>query len=244
MLARILHYAKCVLVLAGLVLGCLYFCFTLAPQIGRTLGFFQSETISVNGESLSLDKAIIAKACNSDGKSCINNVLLLTGYIDEGMLKKVEELANDHQVKTLCFASRGGSKEAAIKLGYWITKSHSNTCMAEKYLTENGLTITNPVCASACPYILAMGEQRTALGSQYEIGIHSSGMSIDFGLFSFTFNSRKSDAVDKYQEMLKSSNSSAEHIQMLSDSLETGFESKRYLTPEEQSQYALFTKYH
>lgn len=218
--------------------------FTFIPQIARVLGLSQSESVSVGNETVSLDKAIIAKACTGDGKTCIDDVILLSGYIDQGMIEKIEVLAKEHQVNTICFATRGGSKEAAIRIGEWINKTHRNTCMAEKYFTTGDLIVNAPLCASACPYILAMGFERTALGSRFKIGIHSSGSTLDFGIFSFDNSSSRSDATKGYKEMLESSNNSSSHLQMLYDSLDTRFDSKRYLSSEEQKQYALFTEYH
>lgn len=243
-LSKCAKYKILILVLVLISPLLLFFIFTYIPQIPRSLGLLQSEKVSVGNEIISLDKAIIAKACTEDGKTCIDDVLLLSGYIDEGMIKKIKSLANEHQVNTICFATRGGSKDAAIQIGEWINKTHKNTCMAEKYFTAVDLTLTSPLCASACPYILAMGVERTALGSHFKIGIHSSGSTLDFGIFSFGKNSSRSDATKDYKKMLESSNNSSSHIQMLYDSLDTRFDSKRYLSSEEQKQYALFTEYH
>lgn len=244
MVPKIARYTIYVVALVVVVLALLLFVFTYIPLVPRLLGSTQSEAVSVGNESTSLDKAIISKACTGDGKTCIDNVLLLSGYIDQGMIERIDYLTNAHKINTVCFATRGGSKEFAIKIGEWINKNHKNTCMAEKYLTSNDLTIKSPLCASACPYLLAMGVERTALGSNFKIGIHSSGSTWDFGIFSFETSSSRSNAIKGYKEMLANSSNSSSHLQMLYDSLDTRFDSKRYLSSEEQKQYALFTEYH
>ena len=222
----------------------LLFMFTVIPKAYKGLGYDRSETVVIQGESHALNKAVIARACTHDGKTCIDDVLLVSGDLDEGSIGAIKQLDGNLQVDTVCFASRGGDKNAAIKIGQWIKSKHLNTCIAEKYLTTDGVTMSSPLCASACPYILAMGHKRTALGRDFKIGIHNSGTNLNFGLFTYKANSFEFMALRGYQPMLRESGdpSSAQHLEMLYDSLATPFYELKYLTPTEQKKYVLFTE--
>jgi hypothetical protein len=243
--SRITRFAVNLILLVAATLLVLLFAFTFIPLIYKTLGFSSSETISVKNEPVTLDKALIAKACTRDEKNCIDQVLLVSGDLDRGTISAIKQLKGSSlQVDTVCFASRGGDKDVAIDIGEWIKKNHLNTCIAEKYLTTDGITMNSPLCASACPYILAMGHKRTALGSNFRIGIHSSGTILNFGLFTYRITALDYMGLGGYKPMLENSGdiNSAQHVELLEDSLATPFDELKYLTTAEQKKYALFTE--
>jgi hypothetical protein len=192
-----------------------------------------------------LDKALLARACSRDGKTCIDNVLLVTGYLNQGTFKAIKDYKSKTEFDTVCFHSGGGNKDAAIEIGQWINDKNLNTCMAEKYLTTNGYTVSPTLCASACPYIFAMGQKRTALGSDFSIGIHSTGTQLGFGKFTYRISVPGFSALSGYESMLTGGghSGSEKHVKMLHESLDIDFDKMKYLTSDEQEAYALFTEH-
>ncbi|WP_306579263.1 hypothetical protein [Pseudomonas sp.] len=242
-LFRVMCYAVGVVLTALVVL---FFTFTIIPSAYKSFGFNRSGEIATQAGKVVMDKALIAKACDRHEKACIDNVLLVSGDLDGGTISAIKQLIADVGVDTVCFNSRGGDKSTAIDIGKFIKRNKLNTCMAEKYLTAKGDTITQRLCASACPFVLAMGRKRTALGNDLRIGIHSSGTNLDFGLFMLRVNALDFVALHGYEAMLKQSNvvGSRAHVKMLHDSLSTPFDGMRFLSTDEQKQYALFTDNH
>ncbi|MFP6798890.1 MAG: hypothetical protein VCA39_07225 [Pseudomonas sp.] len=165
----------------------IFFPCTIFPHIKRS--FSLNETIEVPshsnvGSSASLDKALFANACNKDESYCLKDVILVTGIIDQGTIYSIDKLISKGESDTICFRTPGGNIDAAIAIGEWIDRHNLKTCLAEKYIIKERGSLSSTICASACPFIFAMGEERISIGTDIKVGIHRSGGSIDFFVFS------------------------------------------------------------
>lgn len=218
---------------------------TLFPQIKRSLGFNDTVEFSSNGgNEVTLDKALVVTACNKEETSCLKDVILVMGRIDQGTIESINKLVEKNKSNTICFRTPGGDIDSAVAIGKWIESNNFNTCLAEKYLIKGRGTLNSTTCASACPFILAMGNDRISVGTNIKVGIHRSGGSLDFCFFCIDLNAMDFIAIDKYKEMLNRPKrvESKKHISMLEDSLQIDFSDIKYLSPKELNEYEFFTK--
>jgi hypothetical protein len=219
-----------------LLISCTYF-----PEAKRMLGFNDTISVRDGDKKVDLDKALIVDACNADKTICLKDVILIKGRLDEGTINSIKNLKGPNN-KTICLDSRGGNIDIATNIGSWIKANNYNTCLAEKYVIKEKGTISSTVCHSACPFILAMGNERTMVGENFKIGIHHSGGTLDLCFCSFDFNAFAFIATDKYEEMLSLSNASEQHQNMLNDSLKIDFSDNQVLSQLEIDKYKLFTQ--
>ena len=204
------------------------------------LGFNDTVSVKDGDKKIDLDKALIVDACNEDKTTCLKDVILIQGRLDEGTISSIKKL-KDVNNKTICFDSRGGNIDVATRIGSWIKENNFNTCLADKYIIKGKGTISSTICHSACPFILAMGNERTMVGENFKIGIHHSGGTLELCFCSFDFNALSFIAIDKYKEMLSLSNASKQHLTMLEDSLKISFSDIKVLSQPEVDKYKLFT---
>lgn len=219
-----------------LLISCTYF-----PEAKRMLGFNDTISVKDGDKKVDLDKALIVDACNAEKTICLKDVILIKGRLDEGTISSIENLKGPNN-KTICFDSRGGNIDVATRIGSWIKENNFNTCLADKYIIKEKGTISSTICHSACPFILAMGNERTMVGENFKIGIHHSGGTLDLCFCSFYFNAFDFIATNKYKEMLSLSNASKQHLTMLEDSLKINFSDNNILSQLEIDKYKLFTK--
>lgn len=218
---------------------------TIFPHLKRSFGL--NETIefhSSSGNEVSLNKALFANACNIDESFCLKDVILVMGRIDQGTIDSIEKLLSKGKSDTICFRTPGGNIDSAVVIGKWIDKNNFNTCLAEKYLIKGRGSLESTTCASACPFIFAMGDERISIGSDIKIGIHRSGGTIDFCFFCFDVNAFDYVAINKFKQMLdrKDRPESGKHLLMLEDSLEVEFSDIKFLSHNELENYEFFTK--
>ncbi|SFG01444.1 hypothetical protein [Neptunomonas qingdaonensis] len=220
---------------------CSYVLCTYIPGFKRELGFYDTISVSDGDENVDLDKALIVDACNQDKTSCLKNVILIKGRLDEGTISSIKNLKGPNN-KIICFDSPGGSINTATEIGYWIKENGFDTCLAEKYIVKNKRVLTTTVCYSACPFVFVMGNERIMIGNDFQVGLHHSGGTVDFCFCSFNYNSLEFVANNKYKEMVGLSNASEQHINMLDDSLLIDFSEIYILPPTKFDKYKLFTK--
>ena len=202
---------------------------------------FPSEAVEVADKSIEIKKAMLGDACNKENTDCKKNVLIIIGAIDDGTLSAVEQVAEKTKFDTVCFNSPGGNADAAQRIGNWIKSNNLNTCLAERYKLENGVTTSKVQCQSACPYLLLMGKTRTALGSDFNIGVHRSGVPVDLCVCHFKLNEFwPYFSTSGYRDMLGRSDEAEIHQSLLSDSLEVDSTSIHRLTQAELEKYAVF----
>ncbi|QJP95691.1 MULTISPECIES: hypothetical protein [Pseudomonas] len=215
---------------------------TNVPMVWRSI--FPNDTLETVDKSKVVKKAMLGEACNKENSTCKKNVLIILGAIDDGTVKAIEQLAEKETFDTVCFGSPGGSAGVATRIGRWIKSNNLNTCMAEHYKLEGGIDVSNVECQSACPYLLVMGKTRTALGSDFNIGVHSSGVPLDFCVCRFKVNEFwPYVSTSDYRKMLEGSDEAEIHLRLLSDSLEVDSTSIHRLTQSELEKYAVFNAY-
>ncbi|WP_439821520.1 hypothetical protein ACSPX5_09330 [Pseudomonas sp. HLG18] len=202
---------------------------------------FPNDTVEVADKSMVIKKAMIGEACNKESTDCKKNVLIIIGAIDDGTAKAIDHLAETATFDTVCFSSPGGSAGIAQDIGNWIKSRHFNTCMAERYKLEGGIGISNVQCLSACPYLLLMGKTRVALGSDFSIGVHRSGVTFDLCVCHFKVNEFwPYVSTWGYRDMLGHSDQPEIHQSLLSFSLDVDSTDIHNLTQAELKKYAVF----
>jgi hypothetical protein len=118
-----------------------------------------------------------AKLCISD--KCDEDIVLAKGQIVastfDDFIKFIEDQSLDNKKATICFDSPGGLNESAFNVGKEISKRGYNTCVSKNYLSSSGEKISNAECNSVCPFVFLSGENRRLIGSDFFLGVHSSG---------------------------------------------------------------------
>lgn len=128
-------------------------------------------------------------ACKK-GQTACQEAAIFIGDVNDSKSTEFSLFKTAHpDIKMMCFHSPGGSTRAAKALSGEMQKSSFNTCMAEEYYyyppvldykrplqVAGELTPvkfkTEAKCGSACPFLLASGDQRLAIGEEFSIGIH------------------------------------------------------------------------
>jgi hypothetical protein len=92
----------------------------------------------------------MAQACTLDESSCLEDVILVLGKLDQGAIDSIDTFLKEGMPDTICFRTPGGQSDAAVSIGNWIRNNKINTCLAEKYIIEGKVTLNSTVCFSAC----------------------------------------------------------------------------------------------
>jgi hypothetical protein len=204
-------------------------------------------------DSLILPNVVIADACDENDQNCMKNVILINSAISLNTIESFNKLKLPENVDTVCFSSSGGNVEVSILIGNYIKKHGFNTCMASKYkihniLQDGGvLTMHTGGCASMCPLILLMGEERYAIGGNFKIELHHIGKTRNYCICEIKTNSSDSDG--DVISMLSSVGTESDinkKIDFFRLSQETDFkEDKLYrVTEDELQKYRVFTEYY
>lgn len=222
------------------VLSLLFLCSFIIPAYKE----YFAPPSSVNdgrGNTVLLEKAVFADACNAQTKACLKGVLLISGNFEPATGAAIIKLAKSphREVTTVCFRSNGGSNDVAKPLMNIIREGKLNTCLADEYHLEDGTVLTGTRCLSACPLVVLAGAERINLGENLKIGIHHSGQAVDFCFFCWRINSGGSDFAD----YLKGSPDSEQHLALFKRSRLTDTNDIDLLSPAEWRQYRVFTQY-
>ena len=148
---------------------------------------------SVNGVRR-MNNVMRADACNSHGEDCIKDVLLIRGTITVSTLFDLNQMFERHTTTTVCLDSPGGSGVIAWFISHWIAAKNLNTCMAASYrLLDFPVKLSKAACFSACPFVLASGQQRIAVGYEHgdiqTIGVHQGRIGLSSCLCDYTLAS-------------------------------------------------------
>ena len=149
---------------------------------------------------------IVFKGEACDGSGCyLNEVLVLNSEINDTSANELISKHNKNKdIKTICFNSRGGETSAAIKIINHIQFHDLSTCLADKYIGDDGVDIIRKgqttVCQSACPLILIAANNRLRIGRKQSLGVHHTGTEIKFGIFSFKYNCGGTEYIEAYKD--------------------------------------------
>lgn len=136
-----------------------------------------------------IEKVIVVDACESGGRNCKNNAVLVRGWLDEETITSFKTLLDTNiKFDTVCLSSPGGHNDTAIALMDYVRETKLNTCIAEEYYSDGLLLTDKGTCKSSCPFILLMGQERHHIGTNIDIGIHHSGKKIDICATCFYIN--------------------------------------------------------
>ena len=145
--------------------------------------------LKTNGK-LRMNNVMRADACTTNKQYCIKEVLLIRGLIRYSTYFDLKQLFEHHPVTTICVDSPGGSAVATWFISRWIADHDLDTCMAENYLLHDfPIKITNAHCYSACPFVLASGQERLAIGRVETIGVHQGRAELSMCVCEFTLSS-------------------------------------------------------
>lgn len=134
-------------------------------------------------------------ACDRQGGLCVD-ALLVSNLRDHTVSDFIDAANHYPDVNTVCFSSRGGKTKIAKDLYKILQKYGYDTCMGGYYEISNQtdervpadlfndeesiINVTKPVCASSCALLLLAGEKRVAIGSNFELQVHRSGLNFCF----------------------------------------------------------------
>lgn len=137
---------------------------------------FSDSAVYQDGQRI--DKVTTANACDESGSSCLEDVLLLQGDIDLGMLIRLY-LTDLSTYSTVCLDSPGGSVPITKRIMAKIRSEKLNTCLARTYtfqLKGNSFKKSHSGCESACAIAFLSGTQRISIGSGLTLNVHASGV--------------------------------------------------------------------
>lgn len=164
-------------VLTGLVVLTIIVFFVALYSTKASRLVFSDSAVYQDGQRI--DKVITAKACDETGTSCLENVLLLQGNMDLGMLVRLY-LTDLSKFRTVCLDSPGGSVPITKRIMAMIRSEKLNTCLARTYtfqLKENpSFKKSHSGCESACAVAFLSGIQRISIGSDLTLNVHASGV--------------------------------------------------------------------
>lgn len=193
-----------------------------------------------------IDSVVFATACNSDGSTCIDNVLLIRGQILESTKSALNVFVDEQKIKRnqiVCFDSPGGEVDRAIALGNWIYANGMDTCYAEKYVLKDGIVIKNTICNSACPFVFLMGHKRSLVGRRATFKIHHSGRTLPLCGCKLEVNDYLY-SWGRYESMLLvGRNTDDQHLDLFDLSLETHFSKTYLLQVNDFHKYGVFTEF-
>lgn len=214
----------------------LYISCTLIPAIYKSLGFSDTHFYTdQKNNSVGLDKAVIADACEKGKKNCLKDVLLIQGEIDRGTISSIRKIDSLKEIDTICFNSPGGYNDIAQTMMSIIKEKGINTCLAEEYYLEGMGSISGTYCKSACPLILLMGKKRFVIGDEIEIGIHHSGKALNFCFTCFFIDNGGDDFLPYFTD--------EGHIKLFQRSRKTPLKDMDFLQQDEWKEYNIFTNY-
>ncbi|MFM2668498.1 hypothetical protein AAFX24_27540 [Vibrio mediterranei] len=143
------------------------------------VSFYYSKDAIVSTDqrnNVNLPRVVPATACTSDAKYCDSRKTLLIhsriNYSTSLLLKSW--LLIDSGIEQVCFTSIGGRTLASKLMMNDIARRNMDTCIAESYRLESGELLYFDTCQSACALLMLAGQKRTAIGEQFEIGVHPS----------------------------------------------------------------------
>lgn len=207
---------------------------TILPGVKEYIFSDNTKTYTDNqGVTISFNKAEIVDACDKTKSKCLKDVVLIHGKIDKSTVSSFYNLYSVRKVKTVCFHSEGGLNNYAQELMAFIKDKEINTCLAERYHFKDKGVLSNVYCDSACPFVLLMGKERYQIGSDFEIGIHNSGIKLDFCIHCLYINIDASE----YRELLTND----KHIKLYDRSIETPFSGVESIPANLWTSYDIFT---
>lgn len=220
---------------------------SLSPHVWKSFGFENSVDVSVDADKKQLPKAVVARACNTNETHCLDDVLLVLGEFDEGTRESINRLLKERSgkpFKTVCLHSRGGDMRFAADIGEWIKNHDFDTCLADRYLLADGLTLINTECDSACPWVLLAGLNRIQFGESFSIEVHHPGGTLSVCFCEMKINSYADwEHLDLVEDMLnyKPSKDLEDHLKLFERSQETHHSESDLIEVAEWEKYSIFT---
>jgi|GEM_PF-3582905 len=195
-----MHFFKPALKICGFYSLALVVVTFLITALAYLLGVFECKPAPrtetpTQKEVRKLPNTLKGMACDKKGGLCVD--ALLVASLKEHTVSDFIDAANHYpEVNTVCFSNRGGRTQIAEDLYKILQKYGYDTCMGGYYeisdQTDNRITaelsnsdesmifVEKPVCASSCALLLLAGENRLAIGNNFELKVHRSGLNFCF----------------------------------------------------------------
>jgi len=150
--------------------------------------------------------ATVERAWPCDHVECFKvgkPVALVLSGISPSLLSDIKEAYAREPFEQLCFISPGGNENSAVDIGRWMRRNGVASCLAEQYrllpskTTSLGNKLIKPLCASVCPFVIAMAPVRFAYGDDLNVHVHRPGSFIDVCLCEISLER------SEYKEALK-----------------------------------------
>lgn len=194
-------------------------------------------TLKHEDTTVEVPKVLRASACDEMKETCITDVILIQGDIDDDALSRIQQLTSSN-VSAVCMTGSSGSLTLSLLMARTIISKQFNTCLARYYQIQSpnnrSLWIENRSCNSNCPWLLSAGRERTAIGTGLRIGIHNTGNIIGYKFPRIPINKEDKEV----QQSIR-----AKHYEFYDFVKSIPNSTLYYLSNEEVQKFQLFTSY-